>query len=465
VLDVSVALKVTHCSQENVAEVFTRRALSEARIAAQLAHAAVCRVIDFGVTDRGHPYVVSELLEGESLEEILESRGPLPPSTAVQMLLPVLEALSAAHTKGIVHRDVKPANIFLARDAGGREQPKLLDFGIARLVSEALRNTATGSVVGTPCYMSPEQARGSRDVDFRSDLWSVCATLYELITGDPPFDAENYNAVMWAVLNTEPIPLRQYEITDAALVAIIGRGLRKDADQRWSSADELAAALAGWLLDAGIESDISGRSLREHLLPKAARSNSSLPALSLAGRSSRPSVSPWRAGASARLGSSLREVHPLWVGGAVAAVALALAAGAWMSQARGTAAAAGELQAAVEMKQPVEPRPSSAPDAASSIAPPAAVLLEPAAPQVDVPVESRTGRLQSARLGAPSPARPSVPASKAPAVASASAAPTLAAPTPAAPTSAAHAAAAAAAPAQAPRATEPRNAMGFDFGF
>ncbi|HYO96578.1 MAG TPA: protein kinase [Polyangiaceae bacterium] len=453
VLDVAVAVKVTYCSQENVAEVFTRRALSEARIAAQLAHAAVCRVIDFGVTDRGHPYVVSELLEGESLEEVLESRGPLPPSTAVQILLPVLEALSAAHAKGIVHRDVKPANIFLARDASGREQPKLLDFGIARLVSEALRNTATGSVVGTPCYMSPEQARGSRDVDFRSDVWSVCATLYELITGDPPFDAENYNAVMWAVLNTEPIPLGQYGVTDTALVAIVERGLRKEVDQRWSSADELAAALAAWLLDNGIESDICGRSLRELLLPRAARSNSSVPALSLPGRSSRPSVSPWRAGVSARLLSSLRNVHPLWMGGAVAAVTLALAAGAWVTQSRDSAPVAdGRAPAAAE--QPSKPLPPSTPEATTPTLPPAeSVAIAAAAQPAGATGESPTPRPRTGNVPRPSAPLPSTPPpDKAPAVATSD---TRTAGEPAA-----------AAPVEAPRrAAEPRNAIGFDFGF
>ncbi len=279
-LDVDVAVKISRRFVNDAADLMTKRALTEARLAAQLSHSAICRVLDFGLTSKGDPFVVSELLCGEELDQILEREGPMTAVLAVRTLLPILDGLEAAHAKGIVHRDVKPANVFLARDGQGRTQPKLLDFGVARAVSMAPNITSPGTVCGTAHYMSPEQARGSAEVDARSDLWSFCVSLYELLTGSLPFDGENYNAVLAAVLTTRPRPLVEFARCDAALSSIVMRGLSRDKNSRFESAHELAGELAQWLLDQGEEYDICGHALSERVLPRTgpARSAVSSPA-------------------------------------------------------------------------------------------------------------------------------------------------------------------------------------------
>src|SRR3954468_11353814 len=135
------------------------RLLQEARAAASIEHPAVIKVFDFGLTELSDPYIAMELLNGESLGGTVKRRGKLNPVRAVQTLLPITEALLAAHERGIVHRDLKPDNIFLARGAGNRLEPKVLDFGIAKFQQSAAPNlTSAGTVLGSPAYMSPEQA-------------------------------------------------------------------------------------------------------------------------------------------------------------------------------------------------------------------------------------------------------------------------------------------------------------------
>jgi serine/threonine protein kinase len=264
VLDIDVAVKIVLPSRDDAASGLGERTIQEARLCAQLTDPAVCRVLDFGFTGRGDPFVVSELLSGETLDDRLLREERLAPVEAVRLLLPILDALGAAHKKGIVHRDVKPANVFLAR-FDGRIQPKLLDFGIACSPGIRSRVTAAGTICGTPCYMSPEQARGSADIDHRSDLWSFCVMLYELVTGTAPFFNENCNATLFAIASQIPPSIVSFGC-DAALAPIVERGMQKDRDARFQSAAELADALSRWLLNQGFESDICGISLRRRLL-------------------------------------------------------------------------------------------------------------------------------------------------------------------------------------------------------
>jgi serine/threonine-protein kinase len=262
VLNVEVALKLI---ERPIAErqEFTRRALSEARLAAKLAHPAVCRSMDFGLSESGDPFVVSELLTGETLENRIEREGSMPPIEAVQMLLPILDALASAHELGIVHRDVKPANIFLAKQWSQCVQPKLLDFGIARWVDEG--DGEFVGICGTPYYMSPEQARASDDIDGRSDIWNFCATLYETITGVPPFDGETTHDVIIALQSVDPLPITSFGSGDEELSELIARGMRRERSERFATANELGGALAHWLLARGVETDVSGHALRARL--------------------------------------------------------------------------------------------------------------------------------------------------------------------------------------------------------
>jgi serine/threonine-protein kinase len=236
----------------------------EAHAAARLAHPSLVRVFDFGWSSRGNPFLVMELVNGETLANVIAREGRIEPIRAVQMLLPVADGLRCAHEKGIVHRDIKPANVLVAADAFGRLQPKLLDFGIARLKQLPVehRLTQAGVVMGSPAYMSPEQARGDEDVDERSDIWSLCVVLYEMISGDEPFRHTNYNALMQAILHQEPRSTVALGAGDAQLWQIIARGLAKDHAARWESMTDLGAALATWLYEHGIKEDLCGNSVR-----------------------------------------------------------------------------------------------------------------------------------------------------------------------------------------------------------
>jgi serine/threonine protein kinase len=261
VLDVDVAIKLIALRRGANRSQLGERLLQEARTAARVAHPAICRTYDFGETARGDPFVVSELLHGETLADLLRRVLRLPASQAAQTLLPVIDGLAVAHARGIVHRDVKSENLFLARDIADRTQPKLLDFGVARCMDGDSKLTLDGSLLGTPDYMSPEQARGD-EVDFRTDVWSVCVVLYEAITGQLPFAADNYRAVLFNVINRDPKPTVASAAGDEALWCIIERGLRKLPEERWGSARELGEALALWLFERGIREDACGASLR-----------------------------------------------------------------------------------------------------------------------------------------------------------------------------------------------------------
>ena len=265
VLGVDVALKLIH-SDLGGSTGATRMA-REAHAAARLGHPAMVRVFDFGWTSRADPFLVMELVQGESMGSILRRELRLPAIQAVQMLLPLADGLRSAHDKGIVHRDIKPDNILVARDEFGRQQPKLLDFGIAKVAQHAQsvedrKLTQEGVALGSPDYMSPEQALGREDIDHRADVWALCVVLYESITGQMPWDRPNYNALMQAIIHEPPAPTTTLSAGDADLWRVIERGLQKNPENRWASMTELGEALALWLYEHGVKEDISANSLR-----------------------------------------------------------------------------------------------------------------------------------------------------------------------------------------------------------
>jgi serine/threonine protein kinase len=280
-LDAPVAIKLIRAEVQS--EEATRRLTTEARVLAKLGHPAILRVHDFGKTEQGDPYIVTELLHGECLDGALDRQVKFDAHTAVQLMLPVADGLAVAHERGIVHRDFKPANIFLSRTLAGRIQPKILDFGIAQVAqAQDTKITREGVLVGSPVYMSPEQARGKAAVDQRTDVWAFCIALYECITGTVPFDGENYNAVMRAIIEDHPEPVTQLCAGDPALWSIIERGLRKHPDERWQSMHELGTALARWLWDQGIGEDITRTALHSTWLsPESMDPVSSFPPVTL----------------------------------------------------------------------------------------------------------------------------------------------------------------------------------------
>lgn len=210
----------------------------------------------------------------------------MPAVRMARTILPVLEGLHYAHNQGVIHRDLKPDNLFIAH-VDGAVTPKLLDFGIAkrRFEIEEFQLTHVNTVVGTPYYMSPEQAKGAKDLDARSDVFVMCALMYECLTGQPPFMGDDYNAIMWAIVDSEPKPLSDFGIQEDLLWAILQQGLQKSRDLRWRSARELGEALALWLREQGVEEDIGSRALRSSWLPPG-RTTAQLPGVGYS--SSRP---------------------------------------------------------------------------------------------------------------------------------------------------------------------------------
>lgn len=261
-LGVDVALKMLRPGLAKTEAV--ERMAREARTAAQLGHPALVRVLDFGTSELGEPFVVMELLQGEELHQRLQREQRLPAADAVALLLPVIDGLGIAHEKGIVHRDIKPENIFIAAEGQRRLQPKLLDFGVAKLTQDraASRLTQFGTVTGSPYYLSPEQAEGQDDIDARADIWALGVVLYEALTGSPPFEADNYNALMRSITRDAPRPITDHGVGDKQLWLIIQRCLQKKRDERWASMWELGESLALWLFERGVQVDAAGRSLK-----------------------------------------------------------------------------------------------------------------------------------------------------------------------------------------------------------
>jgi serine/threonine-protein kinase len=222
---------------------------NEARAAATLRSKHVVEVYDHGVTVDGRPFIVMEFLDGEPLDRRLDRVGRLPARETAHIVLMVSRALSKAHASGIVHRDLKPENVFLVwDDEDGADVAKVVDFGIAKFTDNSVGSssaTRTGSVLGTPYYMSPEQARGLRSVDYRSDLWSVGVIAFRCITGRLPFEGEAVGDLL-VKLCTAPIPVPSQIVTDAppGFDAWLHRALSREPEARFQSAQELGGSLA-----------------------------------------------------------------------------------------------------------------------------------------------------------------------------------------------------------------------------
>ncbi len=246
-LDREVAIKrLRHGAQNENALTRFRR---EARAAAATGHEHIVDVLDLGV-DRGSPFLVMELLAGEPLSTRLARESPLTVSVACQLVTQILKALVAVHERGIVHRDLKPDNVFITK-RDGLDFVKVLDFGVSKFVVDPETTlTRTGTLMGTPRYMSPEQARGVRDVDHRVDLYACGVILYECLAGHPPFDdSENYNALLHAILASDPPHLTLVADVDPGLARQVHRALSRDPDDRFETAVDMLKALALYATD------------------------------------------------------------------------------------------------------------------------------------------------------------------------------------------------------------------------
>lgn len=205
----------------------------EAKAASALDHPNICAVHELGETEEGQVFIAMPCYEGETLQQRI-ARGPLGTEDAVNLALQIAAGLAEAHKGGIVHRDMKPANVILTRDG----TPKIIDFGLAKLAGHA-RLTRAGSTMGTAAYMSPEQARGE-EIDSRTDLWSLGVVLYEMLAGSSPFAAEHEQAVVYRILNEDPQPLAAHNRDiPLALERVVDRALQKDPVERYPSALEM----------------------------------------------------------------------------------------------------------------------------------------------------------------------------------------------------------------------------------
>ncbi len=223
------------------------RFMREAQAAARLRSEYVARVIDVGRFESNVPYMIMEFLDGHDLGELIEERGSLPVPWATEMMLQAAEALAEAHSIGIVHRDVKPTNLFVTWRPDGSALVKVLDFGIARApIGTDLQLTQTQSLLGTPAYMSPEQMRSARMVDARSDIWSLGTVMYELIEGRRPFEAESFSEMCVKVAVDAPQPMRNAPL---ALQQVVMRCLAKAPEQRFANMAELGNALRPFMRD------------------------------------------------------------------------------------------------------------------------------------------------------------------------------------------------------------------------
>jgi serine/threonine protein kinase len=218
------------------------RFLREAQTAAQLSHPSIVPIYTVDETN-AVVFFVMALVDGESLGERLERRGVCPPEEVQRVLHDVADALDYAHRNGVVHRDIKPDNIIIDRSSG---RPVVTDFGIARAMASDSRLTVTGVAMGTPKYMSPEQALGEREVDGRSDIYSLAVVGYQMLTGSPPFTAGNTPALLMKHVSERPRPLHTVRPgLPEALVGAITRSLAKQPEERWRDAGQFRDALSG----------------------------------------------------------------------------------------------------------------------------------------------------------------------------------------------------------------------------
>jgi serine/threonine protein kinase len=240
------AVKFLHPEVAQNTEV-VKRFVREAQAASSIGHKGIIDIYDVGHAPDGTPFLVMEFLEGKPFSSYLQTGEPLAPAQIVEVLVQALSALGAAHRRGIVHRDIKPENLFVVQFPDAPPIVKLLDFGISKMAlggSPGDRMTRTGTVMGTPYYMAPEQAAGRSDVDHRADLYAMGVILYEALTGRVPFEGENYNQLIVKIL-TEPIPTPK-QLNPAVpdeLEQITLRAMERDRDRRFQDAESMIRVL------------------------------------------------------------------------------------------------------------------------------------------------------------------------------------------------------------------------------
>lgn len=425
-----VAIKVLH---QGVAEnqEAVQRFEREAQAAGRIGNDHILEVLDLGTLSSGDHFMVMEYLDGEPLSDRIKRLGKLRPEEVSPLMIQALEGLRAAHEAGIVHRDLKPDNVFVLKEkAGVRDFVKLIDFGISKfqpLGGSEMKMTRTGTVMGTPYYMSPEQASGSREADHRSDLYAVGVMLYEAVTGRVPFDAPTFNQLLFQIVLSDPAPPQQVvPDLDPAFANLIAKAMSRDVEHRFQTAADLAEALSNWI-KTGATVSVPPAAIVNPLVPRAAFG--SAPMLDLGTTGSRQHVNgattpdTWAQSQLVTPESVPKSKAPLAIGVAAAVLLTAgLGFGAYKLLSGGGSDAAPAVAASTQTN-PV-PAPTESVNAAPS---------PPPAPVVDV-VPAATASAQPSVAPAVAKAAPAIQAvaapSKPPAGAAAASKPGTAAATP-----------------------------------
>ena len=359
-LEQEVAIKFLHpelATRTNGAERFRREARSAVRILSD----HVARVLDVGTLEGSNvPFIVMEYLRGRDLARVLAERGSLLVGEAARYVLEACDAIGEAHARGIVHRDLKPANLFLVDRPSGGHMIKVLDFGISKTLGDGpkgLSITEPATLMGSPGYMSPEQLESSRNVDARTDIWSLGVILYELVTGALPFDGDTVPQLIRSVISGQRTSLSEYPAAIAALEPVVSRCLHQDRSQRFQSIAELCEALSPFAQD-GVAAARAAESLRADTTAASGTRASQPPGSSLPDEKRPPSVPDSAWGRTHGVGRS-----PLWRTVALAALlGAAAAAGFWrgrdaLRSFREPSQEAGEAEVSAVALQPL-PAPS-----------------------------------------------------------------------------------------------------------
>ncbi len=259
-----VAIKILHREHVRKPETVSRFH-REARLAGSLGHDHICEVTDIGTTADGSPYLIMPMLEGRSFGELLREEGLLPLHRVVDIICQTLGALAEAHARHIVHRDLKPDNIFLTRFDDRNDFVKLLDFGIAKvqdLDAEATDLTQTGTVIGTPVYMSPEQAQGIKELDCKTDIYSVGVILYEALTGRRPYEADSYTEFVFKIASESfPSPRKINPSIPPLIEEVVLKAISRTPIERFENATEMHKALRSAVqsVPETFDSQVTGR--------------------------------------------------------------------------------------------------------------------------------------------------------------------------------------------------------------
>jgi serine/threonine protein kinase len=395
-----VAVKLLHPSVTKAPDVVARF-LNEAKAANAIGHPNIIDILDVGMLPDGMPYLIMELLKGESLAGRLERDRSLPVAAALDVAIQAASAVGAAHAAGIVHRDLKPANLFLTADLDkpARDRVKVLDFGIAKLAGTVTGNqtkTTTGAILGTPAYMSPEQSLGrSTAIDRRTDIYSLGVILHHALAGELPFMAEGFGEMMMLHITAPPPPLRtRNPQISAELEALVLRALAKRPEARFQSMAEIEAALKAEVVrlegtQAAGDGEAAARVVSQALLRtiqlpdtvKRAQKPSAGPARGDIGTTFSSTASQLSSSSSITSEAPARSARIPWpVGAGLVVVAIGViivvATGRWSSPAAPHASSAPP-PAVIAPPPPRAPEPAPPPAAATGIAEPAAAVTPP----------------------------------------------------------------------------------------